>query len=460
MCAVVLCAGLPLCGCDTPSAAVVEQDAGCPAESCRDSSVAAPSDGGKVDGSASRCSTPDGGGLEVLVCEGGEEDCGAPRIVSGTWSALSETGAPTARTSHVGVWTGRCMLIWGGLVKAGIDAVPVGDGACYDPTIDSWRGVPAEGAPSPRHGHSAIWTGDAVFIWGGAGSDGLPLGDGALLDPVTMRWTPVPAAAGVLPRYDHVAVWTGSEVLIWGGLATSGNVKRGGLFDPRTLAWRTLEGDCGPPCVDGCSAAWTGHRVVVAGTSVVLSGGEGSDGRTAGDRWANVWQLEPRSSDWGRLLSGAATPLWHAFQTIAALPGGELVLWGGETYEGSSRNIVAAPGGFRLTLDEVGGGNWQCLPSCGAPPPGIYGSAATDFGLLVWGYAHETHALSGGLLDVRGRTWQRIAVPAGLLAATRKHSAVWTGDSVLVWGGLTTEGDFSGSGAAFSFLRGGEEDRH
>jgi hypothetical protein len=44
------------------------------------------------------------------------------------------------------------------------------DGATYDPGADTWSSLPA----SPllrRSGHSAVWTGTDVLIWGGGAED-------------------------------------------------------------------------------------------------------------------------------------------------------------------------------------------------------------------------------------------------------------------------------------------------
>ena len=48
---------------------------------------------------------------------------------SGDKVEMAELGAPSARSGHVGIWTGRQLMIWGGLGESG----SVGDGALYDP---------------------------------------------------------------------------------------------------------------------------------------------------------------------------------------------------------------------------------------------------------------------------------------------------------------------------------------
>ena len=74
-----------------------------------------------------------------------------------------------------------------------------------------------------RVGHSAIWTGTEMWIWGG--TDGV-VGDtptGGRYSPAADSWEttatnyPVPAA-----RHDHTAVWTGESMLVFGGSNTNG----------------------------------------------------------------------------------------------------------------------------------------------------------------------------------------------------------------------------------------------
>jgi N-acetylneuraminic acid mutarotase len=38
----------------------------------------------------------------------------------------------------------------------------------YDPATDSWRQITTAGAHEARLGHSAVWTGDSMIVWGGS----------------------------------------------------------------------------------------------------------------------------------------------------------------------------------------------------------------------------------------------------------------------------------------------------
>ena len=68
------------------------------------------------------------------------------------------------------VWTGREILVWGGAgCQGACDGQGVrlhADGGAYDPVTDIWRLLP----PSPlsaRSGALAVWTGRELVVWGG-----------------------------------------------------------------------------------------------------------------------------------------------------------------------------------------------------------------------------------------------------------------------------------------------------
>jgi hypothetical protein len=83
---------------------------------------------------------------------------------SNTWALTSVFGCPTARSGHTGVWNGSVVVIWGGFSTSFQNT-----GARYNPTTDLWSAVAASGAPAGRSGHTAVWTGGWMIVWGGAG---------------------------------------------------------------------------------------------------------------------------------------------------------------------------------------------------------------------------------------------------------------------------------------------------
>ena len=128
------------------------------------------------------------------------------------WRALGSTGGPSVRSGHSAVWTGKKVIVWGGQNGG----VFLSDGAAYDPGSDSWETLPSVGAPVARSGHGAVWTGEEMVVFAGQTASG-PTGSGAAYDPNSRRWRPLSSAGNPLPRIGGTTVWTGTELLVFGG---------------------------------------------------------------------------------------------------------------------------------------------------------------------------------------------------------------------------------------------------
>lgn len=139
-----------------------------------------------------------------------------PRVPGGTptglgvWQERVPGAGPLAgRWLHSMVWTGRELILWGGLGGIYFD-----DGARYDPMTGAWKLVSKNGAPAQRSTHSAVWTGSEMLIWGGSGEHG-EINDGARYDPATDTWRPMNAMGAPVGRSSHSTVWTGTQMIVW-----------------------------------------------------------------------------------------------------------------------------------------------------------------------------------------------------------------------------------------------------
>jgi hypothetical protein len=54
------------------------------------------------------------------------------------------------------------MIVWGGLRGMNLN-----DGGGYDPAVNAWRALGLTGAPIGRDYYTAVWTGREMIIWGG-----------------------------------------------------------------------------------------------------------------------------------------------------------------------------------------------------------------------------------------------------------------------------------------------------
>jgi N-acetylneuraminic acid mutarotase len=87
------------------------------------------------------------------------------------------------------------MVVWGGSIYDYWHSQQTfNDGGRYNPVSDSWVPTAAIGAPTERDGHTAIWTGTRMVVWGGEAD--FPVGNpegylatGGRYDPATDTWT-------------------------------------------------------------------------------------------------------------------------------------------------------------------------------------------------------------------------------------------------------------------------------
>jgi hypothetical protein len=94
----------------------------------------------------------------------------ADECIDDTWTATSTANAPTARAGHTAVWTGSEMIVWGGTS----DQINFfNTGGRYNPTTDIWRVTSATNVPAAREFQTSVWTGHKMIVWGGVGGIGV-----------------------------------------------------------------------------------------------------------------------------------------------------------------------------------------------------------------------------------------------------------------------------------------------
>jgi hypothetical protein len=89
----------------------------------------------------------------------------AGTIPAPPWVNGSVVNAPGAREGHSAVWTGQEMLVWGGSLGGGQYSL---SGGAYQPDADRWTSLSQLNLPTARSGHTAIWTGTEMIVWVGS----------------------------------------------------------------------------------------------------------------------------------------------------------------------------------------------------------------------------------------------------------------------------------------------------
>jgi len=177
-----------------------------------------------------------------------------------TWTPTSLTTAPTGRLGHTVVWTGSEMIVWGG----GTNITLFSTGGRYDPATDAWTATNIANAPSARASHTVVWTGTEMVVWGGTDRS-TPLNTGGRYNPITDTWTNTITANAPAGRYFHTAVWTGAEMIVWGGTDSLSDLSTGGRYNPSTDSWSATSTTIAPDPRESHTAVWTGTEMIVWG---------------------------------------------------------------------------------------------------------------------------------------------------------------------------------------------------
>jgi N-acetylneuraminic acid mutarotase len=134
-----------------------------------------------------------------------------------TWFSRASLSSPL--NFHSLVWAGAHLLRVGG-----VDSFSTVDSAAfYDVSGDTWTDI----APYPlgfRSNHTSVYVAGSeyVLVWGGQDSGGSPTNSGYVYDANNNTWAwSINATSGVpTPRVGHTAVWTqgaGTRMIVWGG---------------------------------------------------------------------------------------------------------------------------------------------------------------------------------------------------------------------------------------------------
>lgn len=324
---------------------------------------------------------------------------------------------PAGRSLHAYAWTGERMLLFGGnneeaAVNQGIYGY-LGDAWEYDVGSDAWRELDVDGAPTPRSAPASVWTGEEWFVWGGEGYDAEAgwwtlLRDGALFDPDANSWESLPDWPFASDLYAPSAFWTGEDVLMWGWEPEDG--PPGARFDRASGVWHELPAEGRPASVLTALCAWTGEELLVW---------NGPDAFAA---------YTPESDSWRSLPPGGPPAASYAL-----VLGNELALFGGLFCLDAGACWPAHGGVHHLAEEE-----WRDLP---APRSSRWPLAATVAGDRIFAWYGDGNGVSIPPYDPRaftyaegGDAWMPLTGTPPMVRY--EASIIWTGQEVVLWGGM------------------------
>lgn len=117
-----------------------------------------------------------------------------------------------------------------------------------------------------------------------------------------------------------------------------------------------------------------------------------------------------------------------------------MIVWGGNVGGGNTNT-----GGM---LD-VAGYRWDSTSTANAPTPRKDARAVwTGTSMVMWGGQNGVALKTGGIFNPTTNTWTAMSVPP-MLGPRYGHTMVWTGTKVLIWGGTDDGGNYFADGAAY-----------
>ena len=265
-----------------------------------------------------------------------------------------------------------------------------------------------------------------MIVWGGNDENFQPLNTGKI-QPWVGYLDTHEHDERASSRISHTAVWTGSEMIVWGGSDfSSQEFNTGGRYNPSTDSWTATSTTNAPDARGGHTAVWTGSEMIVWG------GYDGSYTNTGG-------RYTPGTDSW------TATSTMNAPEGRAGFTGvwtgDEMIVWGGST----SSPLLNSGGRYNPNTD-----TWVATTTVNAPSP-RYGQTAvwTDDEMIVWGGI--AYGIPPPFFNTGGRnnpiTDSWIATSTTNAPTGRfRHTAVWSGSKMIVWGGIGQLGTLNTGG--------------
>jgi N-acetylneuraminic acid mutarotase len=343
---------------------------------------------------------------------------------SDTWTALSTSNAPAPREYFSTIWSGSEMIVWGGY--DGTKSIGVNTGGRYNPQTNTWQSTSTSTPLTPRYGHQAVWTGTRMLVFGGQGPDFVNYGffnTGASYDPVSNTWSAISTTSAPSPRSAMAAIWSGTEMLIWGGNDLQDRLVNGGRYNPQSNTWQSLSTVGAPQNSVLMSVVWTGTEMIVWGgqePTLAADINTGARYRPSDNTWLPVTNPQtggPRN------------------EHPAVWTGAEMVVWGSYTSFTSPTNTGAR---YYPSSDSWLPTSMVNVPKYRYAPQAVW----TGTQMVVWGGCSDsfcfTRLNTGGRYNPASNSWQPTST-VNAAEARYWFSTVWTGSEMIVWGGCDAQ---------------------
>ncbi len=329
------------------------------------------------------------------------------------WVATSLTNAPLRTSASKALWAQGKLFRWGGNRRYLSWQDDVIDKVVFDPSTNSWESIAQEQQPAWKD-QDIVWTGAEVIVWGNSTV-------GGRYDMEQDTWSPISEIEAPKNDATQNALWTGHKMFLWDVVSNGGS-----FYDPAADVWSRISATDAPK-LKQASVTLLDEKVLIWGVEDTLFAD--SQEKTAGA----VYDLN--ADTWQTIATENSPSLRENFTMVST--GSSAIIWGG-THD----NEVYHDG--RIYNEATG--IWKTISNLNAPSPRAKHSAVwTGAKMMIWGgYTIDNDsgkfiALGdGGLYDPVTDTWEPIAANSYSPHPRFEHSAVWTGEKMIIWGGTTS----------------------
>lgn len=262
---------------------------------------------------------------------------------------------------------------------------------------------------------------NASCAWGGYSDCSLPKG-----------WVALPTAPTALEgRYYHTGIWTGTDMIVWGGYGsyvspTYNYLKNTGFaYNLASNAWKQIA--TAPSVLS--SGRWQ-HTAVYGGGKMMIWGGLNSTSSSSSTYYKNDGAVyDPSTDTWSTTamaipsLSGRS-----GHGAVWSTTTNEMIVWGGMQYSSVYFNDGAAYDPATNT--------WTAIPTAPISARWKHTMVWTGTEVIIFGgYGSSGYLRDGARYDPKTKIWTKFPDPPVELDGRYEHVGVWSGKELLVWGG-------------------------
>lgn len=268
-------------------------------------------------------------------------------------------------------------------------------------------------------------------------------------------WLPMTAPpAAIDGRYYHSAVWSGTEMIVFGGYGSyvsSGPSyylrNNGGAYNFGADSWRTI---AAAPSVFS-TGRWQ-HTAVWTGSKMIVWGGLGYYSASTSYAKNDGAIYDPSLDSWASMSTPSTLSARYGHAAVWSTTTNEMIVWGGQgaTCAGTYCNDGAS---YNPATD-----TWTTIPTPPIAGRWKHSMIWTGSELVIWGGYNSSgsYLRDGARYDPKTKIWTKFPDPPADIDGRYDHVAVWSGKEMLIFGGYgNSVGSSYAKGNGARYLPGG-----